>query len=211
MRRPNRLVPLRLVALVLVCVWALTVSAEESPVIPSLSASQVERLTDGEILVDVREGATPPEGEAIGVIRAPLMTVVDQMRDVESYEEWMSNLVSCDLISVVDGVYTYHGVTDAPWPVEDREWTVRATAEEVAIDGVDVVLMAFEYVPGSGNIVDTRGYYMFLPWGEDGDETLLVAHMALDAGTWLPDFVLEWAQETFAPAPVLNLRNRLGV
>ena len=50
-----------------------------------------------------------------------------------------------------------------------------------------------------------------VPWGDDGDETLLVAHMALDVGTWIPDFVLEWAQETFAPAPVLNLRRRLDV
>ena len=79
------------------------------------------------------------------------------------------------------------------------------------VDGMDVNLSVFEYVQGSGNLVDVQGYWLLLPWGDDGSQSLVRYHVAIDLGTWLPDFLLEWSTENFLPMKIQGLRDALGV
>jgi hypothetical protein len=182
--------------------------AQPTPSIPSLSQAQVERLNRGEVLVEVVEGEVPI-GDAIGVIDAPPEAVMALVSDFARHSEFFDDTAVSEVVGQ-DGEYELqHGVTDTPWPMDDREWTLRAWHGTMEVDGLQVLVSTWEYVPDSGNIVDTEGYYLMIPWGDDGSKTLFRYHISVDLGTWLPDFLLEWSTENMLPNQVEALRAQL--
>jgi hypothetical protein len=182
----------------------------DDPTIPSLSNSQLQRLAQGEVLVNVVPGEVPV-GDAIGIVNAPPAQIMQLLQDFDHYKDWMDDIDTSEVVGH-DGDYTLcHGVTDTPWPMSDREWTTRSWGGPRTIDGMDVLVATWSYVPGSGNIRDTHGYWLAIPWGDDGNQTLLCYHLSVDLGTWLPDFLLEWSTENFLPAKINDVRHRLGV
>ena len=216
------------------------VQAQESAAIPSLSASQMESLTDGEIIVDVGTNAAEvPMGDAIGIIEATPEEVIRVIEDFNNYEEFMEDMAHAEILTTaerareviedigsddalegldIDALLTFEGegalcfgITDTPWPMDDREWVIRAEGGLTNIDGMEVILSTFTFVPGAGNIVDIYGYWLLIPWGDDGAQTLARYHLEVDLGTWLPDFLLEWSTENFLPLKVQGIRDRLGV
>jgi len=182
--------------------------AQPVPAIPSLSSTQFQQLNDGEILVDVVVGEVPI-GDAIGVIEATPEEVMEVLRNFDDHEQVMSDMVLAEILGYEGDVALCHGITDTPWPMEDREWVIRASDEQTQIDGMDVILSTFEYVEGSGNLEDINGYWLFIPWGSDGSQTLARYHLEVDLGTWLPDFLLEWSTENFLPIKIQGLRDYL--
>lgn len=179
--------------------------AQMTPSIPSLSADQVSRLNNGEVILDSVEGAAPI-GEALGVINYSAEAVMEVIRDFESYPEFMSDMAMAEIVGQDGEFFLCHGITDTPWPMDDREWTIRASGGHTQVDGVDVILSTWTYV--EGNIVDTEGYWLAIPWG-DGSQTLLRYRLQIDLGTWLPDFLMAWAQESYLPSKITNIRARL--
>lgn len=185
-----------------------TAYAQPTPSIPSLSQAQVERLNRGEVLVEVVEGAVPV-GDAIGVIDAPPEAVFALVSDFSRHQEFFDDTALSEVVGQ-DGEYElHHGITDTPWPMDDREWTLRAWNGSTEVDGMQVFVSTWDYVPDSGNIVDTEGYYLMIPWGDDGSKTLLRYHISVDLGTWLPDFLLEWSTENMLPDQIEALRAQL--
>lgn len=186
---------------------ALSASAQMEPSIPSLSNDQVTRLNAGEVIIAVVEGEIPI-GEAIGVLNHPPEAVLAVISDFAHYSEYMDDIA----LSVVDGVEgditICRGITDTPWPMDDRTWTIRASGGPTQVEGIDVYLSTWTYVEGSGNIVDTTGYWLAIPWGDDGSKTLLRYRLRVDLGTWLPDFLMTWATENFLPERINSIRER---
>jgi hypothetical protein len=217
MRRQSIGVPLR-VLLAVACVTAAAAPAlaqvpADFPLeisVPSLSNAQVTRLNNGDVLVDVIPGAVPV-GDAIGVVDAPMDRVIEVIRDFAAYEDWMSDIEQSRVLEDRgNNNFLCRGETDTPWPMANRHWTVDAWGGEVQIDGMDVLVSVWSYVPGSGNLVDTHGYWLLLPWGDDGDKTLVRYHLRVDLGTILPSFLLEWSTENFLPKKITDLRRRLA-
>jgi hypothetical protein len=196
--------------------FAMPAEAMDPPGIPSLSSAQVTQLNDGEELVEVfrrgdEDNPEPPEGDVIGIVNATPEAVMALVLDFERYPEFVSDIAEIELLSREGDTYTVHGLTDTPWPMEDRSWTIIMVAGSQQVDGVDVLLSTWTFVPGSGNIEDTTGYWLAMPWGETGEQTLLRYHLQVDLGTWLPDFILEWSTESFLPSKIEDLRGGLGV
>ena len=187
-----------------------SVSAQTTPSIPSLSGGQVELLSAGEIVVDVVEGAAPI-GDVMGVINFTPEQVFEVVADFDKHGEFMSDLALAEVTGLDGEARLCHGITDTPWPMDDREWIIRAEGSATQVDGVDVYLVAWTYVEGSGNLIDTTGYWLMMPWGADGSQTLLRYRLQVDLGTWLPDFLLSWSTENFLPFKVTDVRNRLEV
>lgn len=187
-----------------------TAYAQVTPAIPSLSSSQFQQLNEGEILVDVVVGEVPI-GDAIGVIEATPEEVMEVLRNFDDHERVMSDMILAEILEYDGDVALCHGITDTPWPMEDREWVIRASDEVTQIDGMEVILSTFEYVEGSGNLEDINGYWLFIPWGADGSHTLARYHLEVDLGTWLPDFLLEWSTENFLPIKIQGLRDYLAL
>lgn len=185
--------------------------AQDEPAIPTLSANQIEQLNEGEILVDAIV-TDIPVGDVIGVINATAEEVMDVVRRFDDWDEFMDDVEFSELQGQdEEGRWLCHGITDTPWPMENREWVIAASEEHVELDGMDVHISVFEYVQGSGNLVDVQGYWLLLPWGDDGSQSLVRYHVAIDLGTWLPDFLLEWSTENFLPLKIQGLRDALGV
>jgi hypothetical protein len=69
----------------------------------------------------------------------PVSALVAALRDIDSYPEWMPNAASSEMLSARgDTQMVYRLVTDAPWPVQDR-------------DGI--YGMHFERKPGSSTVL----------------------------------------------------------
>ena len=182
--------------------------AQTDPAIPSLSNDQVTRLNNGEIVLDVVPGAVPV-GDAMGVVDYTPEQVFNVVSDFDKHGEFMSDLALAEVTGTDGDALFCHGITDTPWPMDDREWIIRAGGGPTEVDGVNVYLVAWTYVPDSGNLVDTNGYWLAMPWGADGTQTLLRYRIQVDLGTWLPDFLLSWSTENFLPWKVIDIRNRL--
>lgn len=194
--------------ILLVVILSSAAWGQVTPEIPTLSASQVELLNAGEILVDSIEGEIPT-GTAIGVIDALPAEVSALISDFNRHSEYFEDITLSELEST-DGDYGIgRGITDTPWPMEDREWVLRMRTIETEVDGVPAYVSTWEYVPGSGNLVDTQGYYLCIPWGPEGAQTLMRYYITADLGTWLPDFVLEWSMENMLPGRIEGLRNHI--
>lgn len=182
--------------------------AQAEPAIPSLSNDQVNRLNAGEIVLDVAPGAVPV-GDAMGVVNYTPEQVFNVVAAFDKHGEFMSDLALAEVTGTDGEALLCHGITDTPWPMDDREWIIRAEGSQTEVDGVSVYLVRWTYVPNSGNLVDTTGYWLMMPWGADGSQTLLRYRIQVDLGTWLPDFLLSWSTENFLPWKVIDIRNRL--
>jgi hypothetical protein len=209
LRQSPRSLPLRLALAIAVLSLASPAFADMTPAMPALSNAQVESLNGGEIITSVVEGATP-EGDAMGVVNASAETIARILEDFAAYPQWMEDQPTAEVRSEENGVRRCYGVTDTPWPMDDRDWEVFAQGGPQQMDGVDVILLTWQHVPGTGNVVDTQGYWLLIPWGADGSQTLVRYRLRVDLGTWLPDFLMSWATENFLPNKIENLRSRVA-
>ena len=181
---------------------------EPNPEVPSLSADQVQRLQAGEVLVEVIR-LNGMVGDVMGVIEAPKDQVLAVIMDYDAYTEFMPYMEAWD-VTGQEGEFTIcSGITDTPWPMDDRHFVVRTWSGPREIDGVQALVSTWDYVPDSGNIADTEGYWLLLPWGADGQHTLLRYYLLNDMGTWIPDFLMEWASGNLLPDTITAIRERV--
>lgn len=180
-----------------------------APTIPVLSSDQVTRLNAGEILVEVINGAIPI-GDVLGVIDATPELVLESVLDFNHYTEFMPYMTQSEIVSQEGSTYHCSGVTDTPWPMDDRIWSIIASAGPTEVEGLQVLVSTWDYVPESGNIQDTEGYWLLIPWGETGQKTLVRYYLVADLGTWIPDVILNWATENMLPGIIEGLRMRIA-
>jgi hypothetical protein len=183
--------------------------AQPAPAIPSLSADQVERLNAGDILVEVINGEVAI-ADTIAVVDAPAQAILDVLVDFNHYVDFMPDTAESAIVGEDGEYYLCQGETETPWPMRNRDWTVRAWAGPQEVDGMSVLISNWKYVPDSGNLEDTEGYWLLLPWGDDGEKTLVRYYLVADIGTWLPDFLLNWATENNLPATLRAIRSRVA-
>jgi hypothetical protein len=183
--------------------------AQMDPGIPSLSQDQVTQLNSGNIILDVVPGAAPI-GDSLGVVNGAPAEVMAIIRDFNSHHEFFGDLAESEITGQDGDATLCRGITDTPWPMDDRNWTIRVESSERNLDGLDILIAEWSYVVDSGNIVNTTGYWLLIPWGADGNQTLLRYRIQVDLGTWLPDFLLTWATEDFLPEKINALRDRIA-
>jgi hypothetical protein len=187
---------------------ALPALAQPTPSVPSLSQEQVDRLNLGEILVDLNTELEPPVGDALGVIDASAEACFAIISDFSIQSTWVEDIILSEVTGEEEGgIVLTRGITDTPWPMEDRVWSNRTWNGQTEVDGVMVYVSWFDYIPGSGNLEDVEGYWLLIPWGDDGSKTLLRYHIAIDLGTPMPDFLLNWGTENMLPTRVMGLRS----
>lgn len=188
---------------------AASAAAQPAPVIPSLSQDQVTRLEAGEILVQI-VGQERPISDTLAIIDAPADQVLAAIEDFDHYTDFMPDFDESEIVGQEGDVTLCRMVVDTPWPMEDRRLTVRARSGPLQIDGIDVLFSDWDYVEGSGNMVDTEGYWLLLPWGDDGQRTLVRYYLIADIGTWIPEFLINWANERMMPESIVALRERVA-
>ena len=197
----------KILAFLAVCLSALPALGQPEPHLPTLSQDQVNRLNNGEILAEFNNDEQAI-GDVLGVVDAPPDQVLAVIADFPGQKDWIDDLSTAEVVGE-DGEYELqHGVTDTPWPMDDRDWTIRAWSGPMEVDGAPVLVSTWTYVPDSGNIENTEGYWLLVPWGDDGTKTLVRYYIILDLGGAMPDFLLDWGNENMLPTRIRGLRTK---
>jgi len=128
----------------------------------------------------------------VGVIEAPLDDVRRVILDADAYDEYMPRMLVSDVEPVSgtgpgDLVYLNHQVLAAPFPVEDRHFTIRVETS-VALQG-RAWRAKWTYVEGSGNIRLSTGSWTLVDVPERNG-TALIYRVLTDPGGRVPDWVV---------------------
>ena len=92
---------------------------------------------------------------------------------------------------------------DLPWPIGDRYFTVRLVEEPATGGGF---WFRFSYVDGTGNIKDTRGHWLIVPW-HDGSRVTYA--LWTDPGGMIPKWAVSRASRQTLPDVIVALRDRV--
>jgi hypothetical protein len=160
----------------------------------ALTADEDRRLTAGEVLVRLvpTPGGGPEEGVATGVVDAPPERVFAALTDFAHYQEWVPFVERSDAHPEADGSVVSAQSLHLPLLVGDRSYKIRAVSTVAAVSdlspgkGGKVWSLRWSYVPGSGNVVDTRGSWTVTGFGTG--RSLATCHLFTDPGS-----VLRWA------------------
>lgn len=157
------------------------------------------------------EGSQLKEYKAIVNIRTDVASAQALILDLASYTEWQHN---CSVSKILkknneNDLYGY-SITDAPWPVSDREaivWT------EVSKNG-DVVLLKMTATPdmmpaskGMVRVPAMTGFWKLTP--KQGGITEVVQQVHADPGGNIPDWLANSAVVDTPYNTLLNMKNRL--
>ncbi len=140
-----------------------------------------------------------------GVLRAAIDAVVPReaselwpsLSGTGSQHAWVPYMRTASLERVDGNTAVCDGLTELPWPFRDRTWVVRMTSRASSVDGREVYVASWEYVPGSGSLEDTYGSWRLeeLP---DGRTRVQLDAMA-DLGRSVPGPLLRWAENKALP------------
>ncbi len=181
--------------------------ATEAPAVTPLSAEQAAELMDGETIRDVDSGV-PVRAEVVALIQAPMHQLAEIIVDYDRASEWAPATPELGVSGRDGEAYLVTGVTALPWPIANRTWTMRAVFGEREVEGHSAWVDVFQYVEGSGNIDDSFGYWLLLPWPEDPSYTYVKYVVNADPGIALPDFVIRWATGNALPGLIEALSER---
>jgi hypothetical protein len=139
-------------------------------------------------------------GRVVGTVDGDATAIMRVIRDCEGTARWFPDLLEARLVAEHSDGYRCAGVTDLPWPLADRTWTI-----DVRVSG-DVA--RFALVPGTGNVVVMEGRYALT---ERSDGRTEVDYEAwVDIGVWVPEFVVAWATRRVLPGILAGLETRLN-
>lgn len=158
-------------------------------------------LTLSASAADVRVEVDPGRlnrGLVAGVVDAPIEQVVAVVEDCEGFDQWFPDMID----TRPTGVDRCRGATNLPWPLADRQWEVSTGTRVELVDGVETWILPFEYVEGSGNLVEMRGEYRL---SRIGSQTRVEYEAWIDVGFWVPECLLSWATERLLPGMVDGL------
>jgi hypothetical protein len=169
------------------------------------SAGQEQAIVDGEVLIKLTDfpGSAAKEGCVLGYIAAAPEKVMAVLREAGEYGEYMPRVRSSRVAPGDGGVVLNSQELDLPWPIGDRHFTVRLI-EKRGEDGA--FRFDFDYVPGSGNIEDTRGHWLIEPWRNGSRVTY---SLWTDPGGVIPMWAVNRASRRTLPMVIVALRDRV--
>ena len=179
----------------------------EPPSIRQLSAAQIALLKKGETIRSM-DTNMPFRGEVIGLIQAPVEELAAVLRDYPKQTQWAPSMAEMRLIRREGECDILGGVTDLPWPVPDRTWKMRAWVGYKTVSGRRAWVNLFKYIPGSGNMNESAGYWVVSALPADPSWPYCRHVLYGDPGIPLPDFVIRLASRTTLPAIMSSLRKQ---
>jgi len=194
-------------------IWPSTAGAEdraprEYPGLPVAVDSQAwERLDRGEVVVTLQEvaGSAVKRGVAIALVDLPAARLYRVVTDNGRFAEFMPHVAESTVEVQPDGSIINYQRLDLPL-VTDRHYRVKVINTVDEAEGWKVRRSAWSYVPGSGNIVESRGAWTLVELGER--RTLLVYEVFTDPGGWIPAWLYNRATRETLPDLIASVRER---
>lgn len=174
-----------------------------------LEAGAWERIEAGEVVTLLREvaGSAIKEGVAVALVEAPAERVFRVVTDNGSFEEFMPHVRESEVERAADGALINYQLLDVPF-AGDRHFRIRVDNGVEGEAGQPVFFSRWTYVPGSGNIVDTRGSWTLVPRGKQ--RTLAVYRVLTDPGGNIPRWIIHMASLRALDALVAAVRRRVS-
>lgn len=181
--------------------------AQTEPGPRPLSAEEAERVRIGEILVwsDVDR----KYGESVAVVNGSVGEFAAILFDWENFPEWIPAQSVARVLEQEGDSLVVYGESKMPFPFGRRKYQARVvTGEETDESGEPIAYLTWQYIPGSGNIKQSSGFWYMRPYGEGGDQTLARYVAYADPGIWLPSFIIDWATKDVLPKVMKALQER---
>jgi len=183
--------------------------AAGTPALLQVDSALEERLRNNEVVVDVIADGSVIAGSIVAVVDASVAAVWSRVADFEGQQRWIPNMKKARVLDRQGDVATCSAVTDTPWPIKNRTWTIQVHYRTDTLAGVDVHIAQWAYVKDSGNMKENSGYWILRSWGPDGSQTLARYAFEADAGLKVPDFIEKWATKRMLPRIIENLRSEV--
>ncbi len=181
--------------------------AIESPAIREITPDERATLLDGGTLRELERGR-PARAEVVGLIEAPVDELAAILVDYPHVPDWAPASRDFEILEHSGDEYVISGVTAIPWPISDRHWHMRSVSGWESVDGRDVFVYRFQYIPGTGNIEDSNGYWLLMPMPDEPDVTYVRYVVHADPGLAIPNVIIRWVTRSALPDLIDGLRER---
>ena len=153
---------------------------------------------------------TGAEDDALGddLIEAPVDVLAAILVDYPHVPDWAPASRDFEILEHSGDEYVISGVTAIPWPISDRHWHMRSVSGWESVDGRDVFVYRFQYIPGTGNIEDSNGYWLLMPMPDEPDVTYVRYVVHADPGLAIPNVIIRWVTRSALPDLIDGLRER---
>lgn len=158
------------------------------PVLAQLEREDRTRLARGETVVQMADHDRAAEGRSWRVLPVPMDRVLRGLRDYRYYFQFMPFMVRSDPAGVLEGDPTFAIELDLDFPLRDRRYRIRVVDDRSL--GDDGRRIAWEMIPGSGNMQSHQGSWRVEPW--PGGGTLVSIHTLSHTGGAVP---VSWQRE----------------
>lgn len=182
-------------------------SANEVPSLMPLTAEQAADLLDGGVIRNVVR-SNPMRAEVIALVEAPAAELAAIVADYSTAVEWAPSIGACAVTGSDGDALLVDGITELPWPITDRSWQMRSVIGYQQVNGTEAYVQAFSYVPGSGNIVDSFGYWLIVPWSENPAYSYVKYVVNADPGIAIPEGIIAWITRSALPTLIEKLTER---
>jgi hypothetical protein len=156
-----------------------------------------------------------PTFRGTGRVKHPILDTFAVISDADRQKEWMHKCADSAMLKTVDKMtrITYNR-TDAPWPVKDRDCTLRAKVD-VITPGKEIKIR-FRAIKTrlKGEVADVvrmpvlEGHWYMVAMGPD--KTLVEYQVNADPAGELPDWVVEQTSKDLPLHTIVNLRGQLN-
>lgn len=157
------------------------------------------------------EGSALKEFKGVVNIRTTAQAAKALILDLESYTEWQHNCIQSKILHInnENDIYGY-SLTDAPWPVQDREAIVRTQVSEK--EGIITLKMTCtpDYIKANDGVVripTMNGFWRITPLKDGMVEVLQQVHAS--PGGRIPDWLANSAVVDTPFQTLLNMKRRL--
>jgi hypothetical protein len=160
-----------------------------------------------------RKGSNFKEIKVSCTLHSSAASLVHLLSIKEEYPAWIYACSEARMLNQVSPFETYHyQVTDAPWPVEDRDLIVRTTVSQdpvtkvIDIYGVGIA----DYIPENKNKIRVSQYTAHWIITPKGNNTLDIVYLiALDPAGNLPPWIVNLGVSEGPLRTMKNLKARL--
>ncbi len=174
--------------------------------IPSTEAWELQKDAKGiQIYTQQVEGSEFKAFRGTTTVNATPHQLLDILMDPESMPEWLHDCKKSELVKKVsDNEYYVYYVTDAPWPVSDRDYVLHSVIEKNARDDsitiqFDAVAELKESTDSCVRVTQIVGHWKFTP--QSNTTSLIEYETHADPNGELPSwlansFVIDQPYET---------------
>ena len=161
------------------------------------------------------KGRVFPTFRGTGRVKANILDVFAVISDADRQKEWMHNCADSKMLKVVDdNTRITYNRTDAPWPVKDRDCTLRAKVD-VITPGKEIKVRFRAIKTGlMGEVADVvrmpvlEGHWYLVGMGPD--KTLVEYQVNADPAGDLPGWLVEQTSKDLPLHTLVNLRKQVS-